>query len=458
MSFTHHKAVVRFIILLLLTGLVVGPGLAQDEEVVLIVPDPSSLEAWYPIEAINTAFLESHPNVTLEFGTSISASQDEIRFLAQAAGGNIDDVVGGGDESPDMYGPRGIYIDLKSRMEQDADLWFNEDVFLTDFQYETPDGKIYGIPLTHNPIVIMFNVDVFEAAGVPLPPLLYNDPNYEADWTWEGFLETARALTQDTDGDGETDVWGVALENNWQVWVPMVYQNGGRLTNEDDSDFLIDDPAVVEALQFYTDLVVKEGVAPLPTVASTLGGSDALLREGKVGMWIVGGWMRQAFLEEVEAGDLRLGIAPLPFKEESATLFLGMRFSIATQAENPDLAYEYIKAIFADKEALASYFREQGNMPWLLGTPRHDYFDEVIAEGGTVYECYGSDPCFNLTDVANDAYAHIINDPPYGGWFPQVRDIVKGNLELVFNGEITLEEAIEFINQEADPIMEIYLP
>jgi ABC-type glycerol-3-phosphate transport system substrate-binding protein len=135
-----------------------------------------------------------------------------------------------------------------------------------------------------------------------------------------------------------------------------------------------------------------------------------------------------------------------------------MRVSVSSRAENPELAYEYIKALFADGPLLEGFLRDQGNLPWMLNPARTDYYATVVDEGESAYTCYGSIDCFDITQVGRDAAKYFISEPPYGAWFPEVRDIVKGNFDLVFNGEMTLDEAIEAINEEADAVMQVYLP
>ncbi|HLU26920.1 MAG TPA: extracellular solute-binding protein, partial [Glycomyces sp.] len=57
------------------------------------------------------------------------------------------------------------------------------------------DGRgLWAFPKDFTPMVIYYNRDAFDEAGVPYP---------RPGWTWAEFLETAKRLTRDTDGDGE---------------------------------------------------------------------------------------------------------------------------------------------------------------------------------------------------------------------------------------------------------------
>ena len=57
------------------------------------------------------------------------------------------------------------------------------------------------LPQNLSSLVVYYNRDLFDAAGVPYP---------EAGWTWAEFLDAAKALTRDIDGDGlpTSMVWG----------------------------------------------------------------------------------------------------------------------------------------------------------------------------------------------------------------------------------------------------------
>lgn len=62
--------------------------------------------------------------------------------------------------------------------------------------FRSNDGHYYQIPWKTNPVMMFYNVRMFEAAGVT-----------EAPRTYSAFLHAAKRLTRDLDGDGQTDVW-----------------------------------------------------------------------------------------------------------------------------------------------------------------------------------------------------------------------------------------------------------
>ena len=68
-----------------------------------------------------------------------------------------------------------------------------------------------GIPFVALNSVMFYNKDMFEEAGITKVPE-----------TWEELREAAKKLTQDKNGDGETDQWGMMYEMD-DYWQPLTY-------------------------------------------------------------------------------------------------------------------------------------------------------------------------------------------------------------------------------------------
>lgn len=146
-------------------------------------------------------------------------------------------------------------------------------VIQTAYQGDT----LYGLPWIAQPVVVYFNKDMFDAAGVEYPT---------ADWTWDDFLEKATALTQDTDGDGNIDQWGT-IANGWPPPQMFIWQAGGEVISEDMATSPIDSPEAVAGLDFYRSWIYNPEMAPSPDIIAEQG-FDALYSSGKVGMFFGG--------------------------------------------------------------------------------------------------------------------------------------------------------------------------
>jgi ABC-type glycerol-3-phosphate transport system substrate-binding protein len=112
------------------------------------------------------------------------------------------------------------------------------------------------MPSGGSPNLFYYNKDMFKAAGVPTPYELYQ----QNKWTWQTFLDSARAVTKG--GPGNWQVAGAGHEALWRLWM-----NANGVEEFDDyrapKRCNYADPANVETLQFLTDLRHKYKVTPV---------------------------------------------------------------------------------------------------------------------------------------------------------------------------------------------------
>lgn len=157
--------------------------------------------------------------------------------------------------------------------------------------------RYIGVPLSVLPFGLYYNKDLFDRAGL--------DPERPPRDLKE-FLEYAKKLTRDTDGDGKTDQWGwmlgASLNPNAWVWESILVSNGGTLLNKDLTSVAFNGEAGLKALQLLLDLARVHKVAP-----PELGDPVKAFAAGKLGMTIGGIWMIPGF-----KGKVRFGTAPFP--------------------------------------------------------------------------------------------------------------------------------------------------
>jgi multiple sugar transport system substrate-binding protein len=123
-------------------------------------------------------------------------------------------------------------------------------------------GKHYFLPFIGGNQYLMANLQIFRERGVEhlLPT--------EGDrlWTFDAFLEAARATTFDRDQDGETDVYGFAMpfqrNSPQQDQLPFFWGHGAWQFDTNGDQLIINSKAGVDALQFMVDLEHVHGVLP----------------------------------------------------------------------------------------------------------------------------------------------------------------------------------------------------
>jgi len=171
-----------------------------------------------------------------------------------------------------------------------------------DYTVEAIEGVRYGdrfvgVPLSVLTLALYYNKDLFQKAGL--------DPEHPPKDLKE-FLDYAKKLTRDTDGDGKIDQWGwmlgSSLNPNAWLWESILVSNGGSLLNKDLTKVAFEEKPGMDALQLLLDLAYVHKVAP-PELADP---SKAFVA-GKLGMTVGGIWMIPAYKDKV-----RFGSAPLP--------------------------------------------------------------------------------------------------------------------------------------------------
>jgi sn-glycerol 3-phosphate transport system substrate-binding protein len=158
-------------------------------------------------------------------------------------------------------------IDIYELIEQDAIVAFDdvvetaeEKAWLDSFYPTLMENgrtaeKTWGIPFQRSTIVMYYNKDAFRAAGL--------DPD-NPPATWDEMAAVAKKLTK---SDGSQ--WGVMIPSTgYPYWMfgALTMQNGQVLMNGDGNTTYFDDPAVIDALQFWKDLGSKHGVMPKGTI------------------------------------------------------------------------------------------------------------------------------------------------------------------------------------------------
>lgn len=119
-------------------------------------------------------------------------------------------------------------------------------------------GKHYTLPwLSMNAEFVFYNKQMFEDAGLDTPRQYYE----RGEWDWNTFKELAAELTQDTNGDGETDIYGASFVG-WHESL-FVDSIGKDLVKTDENGNLVSnlrDPDIARGFNFLIDLINKDKV------------------------------------------------------------------------------------------------------------------------------------------------------------------------------------------------------
>lgn len=213
-------------------------------------------------------------------------------------------------------------------------------------------GRRYGVPLDTNALVLMYNVDLLRAAGVPEPGPVMTFAEFEA---------MAKALTSP---NGQRR--GFVVPNNTWWTYGWIKANGGE-TVEIGTDgkprLTLDAPQVVEAVSFLSGLIEK-GYAFPPRAADThTGDAMALFASGAAAIHASGSWDLVGVRKAVPGINVR--VALMPRGQNGATQGSAMGGSsmwVPQKAEQRELAFKFMTHLIDDNNALR-LAKEEGRLP-----------------------------------------------------------------------------------------------
>jgi multiple sugar transport system substrate-binding protein len=109
------------------------------------------------------------------------------------------------------------------------------------------DGHYWGVPKGSYTNHIIFRKDLFEKKGIKKTPR-----------TWDDLLTAAKALTEDLDGDGKIDRYGIVLplKRDYAVstmFLSFLWGNGGNVLDK-QGNVVFNSPETVQTMKFFKEL------------------------------------------------------------------------------------------------------------------------------------------------------------------------------------------------------------
>ncbi len=197
-------------------------------------------------------------------------------------------------------------------------------------------GSHYAVPIKPYLKHITFNRTLFEYEGLEAPDELYA----KGEWTFDKFLEAGRALTQDTDGDGETDQWG--FSGYGDTMSHLIVTNHGTIMNIDQANKKVTsglkNPETLEALTYLGEMMNSANPMWMLEDSEMFGYFD----NNALGM-IVGKEIQDARELPFDVGMVPYPAGPSGLTDE--VYVYSQSWAVPTGAKNPEGAIAYIRMI-----------------------------------------------------------------------------------------------------------------
>lgn len=292
-------------------------------------------------DAVNRSienFNDTHPHIRV-IGQHIPNAGYAEKISTMAASNTLPDAGYLDSTMALRWATDGLVSDLTSIFANDPEAADRLD----NMWYRWDNGtKTIGTAAAVESMVLYYNRDLFDDAGVGYPPAFAADA-----WTWDEFVDIAKQLTVDRNGNNAAsaefdpdniDVFAIAFPTWWAGWLPFIYSNGGQFASDDGTELMLNQPEAVEALQALQDLIYVHHVAPTPAQSQSLPAATVMMQTGKVAMSVDGHWQVLAMSEL----DFNWSFGVLPMHQAPATLIWGGVTVIFEGSEHPEETFEFI--------------------------------------------------------------------------------------------------------------------
>jgi multiple sugar transport system substrate-binding protein len=296
---------------------------------------------------------------------SVPTASYETKLLTQLSGNTAPDVFYTGDTLTARLIKNGSIIELNDRLESDK----SESPPAEFFEglwgaAKDPSGKLYGMTVDCNPIVMWFNKGVLADAGVKRTPAEL----FEAgEWTREAFEQIAQQVS----AKGKRVA---ALGSDWFSTYSWMTANGGKIY--DGGKFVAhEDPKSVEAFEWMYDKIKSKTFVYAGSLPEGQGQEAMFMSNNLAFAMSVGRWLLPLFKENK---NLQFDIVPYPSADGKlpTTPVATASLVINKKAKNPDAAFTFLTQ-FVSRKGQEFRLKDAGNaVPSIKGP------DNVVLEGG----------------------------------------------------------------------------
>jgi len=386
-------------------------------------------------ENVIEAFEETHPGIKINL-TTMEPKDYWVKMRIMASTGKLPDVFNMSSGYLEEWSGNGFLFDVTDYVNSQLT---SEEYFLNLFKAGSKlanTDKVYAVPFALVVTVLYYNRDMFDEAGLDYPT---------SSWDWNDFLNAAKELTKDTDNDGKIDQWGYWFYGRYAHVESWIFRNGGRLIDRANMKFAPDANAV-KAMQFLNKLILTYHVASMPKDMAGVRQQDVFPR-GLAAMWIDGSWNIDN-TRKIASSDMHWGISEVPLGpngDPNSAYGWPDFIAMSSKTKHPNEAWEFVK--FASGAGLSIDMYMAGKIPSYKPLALSDEFVDKTkqpAEMGLLLEIAGKTMNTSFTNGWSE----------WRGYGAAENMGLNGLLDAVFNGEMTLDEALGKAKTNANKVLD----
>ncbi|WP_262003053.1 ABC transporter substrate-binding protein [Microbacterium sp. Mcb102] len=282
------------------------------------------------------------------------------------------------------------------------------------------DGTQYALPSSFSNVVLFYNADLFDAAGLDYPT---------SEWTWADEQAAAEKLT-----DAAAGVWGDYQPISYHEFYKAVAQAGGQFLSDDGTSVAFNSPEGIAAAEW---LVGKSGTT-MPTAEQGAGTPDfdsGLFADGKLAMWHSGIWMFGSLAET----DLNWDIAVEPGDTQHASAMFSNAVGVSAGSKHLAEAEAFAEFLTSSKVTVDTRLEAGWELPPIADEAQLDAYLEVT-------------PPANRQAVF-DSLEAVALAPSIGDGQAEMQDIVSEELTEAAAGRKTVEQALTDAESRIAPLL-----
>lgn len=363
------------------------------------------------LAAIVDAFEAENEDVTVEV-TTMPYADYFTALQTDLAGGTVSDVFDIEYANYKAYQASGVLAPLK-----DADTAPYQKSLAEAY---ATDGTQYALPSSFSNVVLYYNADLFDAAGVEHPT---------ADWTWEDEQAAAEKLT-----DAGAGVFGDYQPISYHEFYKAVAQAGGDFLSDDGKTVAFNSPEGIKAAEW---LIGKSGTT-MPTAEQGAGTPDFdtnLFKEGELAMWHTGIWMFGALAD----ADFAWDIAVEPGDAQHASAMFSNAVGVSAGSKNVEAATRFAEFLTASQKAVDVRLDAGWELPPIAD---QDQLAAYLDKGAPANR-----------QAVFDSLEAVALAPSVGDAQAEMQDIVTEELTEAAAGRKTAEEALASAEERVNAIL-----
>ena len=356
------------------------------------------------------AFNEIHPDIIVEV-QSFGFGEYFTQLQAKIVGGVAPDVFELNFENFAMFASEGVLLDIGNLL---GDVSGFNATALNAFVF---NGRQYAVPNSFSNVVLFYNRDLFDQAGIAYPG---------NNWSWRDMEAAGQAIRALGD-----NIFGLYRPLSFHEFYKAAAQSGSSLMNDDMNLFTVNTPENIAALQEMVAWQIDSNIMPTSAQMGGMGDWD-LFVSGRLGMLVTGIW---AFGHFTDNADFEWDIAVEPGNTRTATHFFSNAYAVNSETAHPEAAAALAAFLAGSREAASIRVEASWELPPVN-------FADVLAS------------YLAITPPANrqavfDSLNYLVT-PPVVAQQSEMQDIISRHLERAAIGGVSAQDALNDMQTELE--------